>query len=101
LARNGKSYSGFAPDNDGAFSCEIFHSVDPIKSLRATMNKRGAMTNPRNQNRIGDPSKLKDTCAVKNPVRVMGIARLVMWYKSKAGFIDIRSTRAVGRRCDT
>jgi hypothetical protein len=38
------------------------------------MNKRGAMTNPRNQNRIGDPSKLKDTVAFNNLVRVMGIA---------------------------
>jgi hypothetical protein len=65
------------------------------------MNKRVAMTNPRNQNRIGDPSKLKDTVAVNNLVRVMGIVRLVMWFKSKAGFIDIRSTRAAGRRYDT
>jgi hypothetical protein len=65
------------------------------------MNKRAAATNPRNQNRIGDPSKLKDICAVNNPVRVMGIARLVVWFKSKAGFIDIRSAQAAGRRYDT
>jgi hypothetical protein len=46
------------------------------------MNKRAAMTNPRNQNRIGDPSKLKDTVAVNNLILVIGIACLIMWFES-------------------